>query len=1270
MSVKNPFAQYIFWLIVLLMTIIGVKDAFSQCNTLRSQIDITFNTDQDCAPTTVTDFTITYYFNVAQNPADIGILFEWNDPTNAFTFVDSGSGLVSSAGDTEFTATATFTYPDDNNCSFFPTAYILINGVQCPTSEQIQTAFSWARDNEFGGNLAIAPDFYDVCYDNPIVNAVFADDSFFNCNPTVEPDNPNQQTRHVQFVYGNAATHNAAASINNLTLNDGGPQPLTDGTGALAGTTTRGTAGLPITAAYFGPVDAIPFPANGPISTTFPMNAPADPGNAVGNLFEITMFNWNVCNPYNGDPLNPNYEDAISTTAFIRIIDAPTPDFVTRKDNAAGMITTDFCIDDIIYFDNQSVNADAYHWEFFDDNTGTVSLGTSTQTNPTFSYSTPGQKLIRLSATNNAAQSNCTETFDLIINITPALVAQIATLDLSNNPITPEFCQDPSSPQVFDVRFEDQSSGTPTADTRWRWEFYDENNVLVREEPGPGYSAAPLGPFDLNFTNVGIYRARLLVRNAITGCENIDEVNVIVYESPVADFTADRVCEGTPTHFEDLSSLNPINGESIVSWEWDFDYDGVTFNKDAGFDNQTDFDRTYGTAGTFDVALRVTTDQNSCSDIYVQSVTVDPMPIADISADNNSDCSVLTVNFTNNGVGSQPDVVDQYIWEIDEGSGFVVDSIQSPLDPGFSATFTRSFENLTTANRVFDVRLRVITQNNCEAISPILPITVLPGPRSGFSSLNYSPFADNCSPVSVDFEVDAETQSLNPTDYTWTISDVNGQVHQESTGTTPEFTYNFVNDTQSIKNFSINLSSTLTSGCTGDSTRVIRVNPVPGSNFTLDTLAFDCELMTVRANAVQQGLTSYNWTVRENGAIINTSSGTDPFIIHTVNKTNNDVDVTIELITENFANCSSTMTTEAYTVPQLLDINAGFSASPLNQTLPDATVDITNTTNNGPWDYLWDFGDGFTSTDPNIASHTYATYGTYTITLTVTQDECVETAVQTVTINPIPPLVDFDFDVTSGCVPLTVEFTNLTQYAEPDSYLWDFGDGQTSQAPNPTHTYYDPGIYTVSLTATNILEDTVIETKTDIIEVLAQPVAAFEVRPNVVLVPDNPIYLSNRSLDASQFEWDFGDGNGSNDAEPIHYYQEEGIYDISLIARASNGCADTLTRIGIVEAKAVGRVLIPNAFSPNTEGPIGGETGGIPGTNDIFLPMTQQVVEFEMLIFNRWGELLFQSKNKNIGWDGYYNGKLMPQDVYIYKLNLVYENGEKGTRVGDVNLIR
>jgi gliding motility-associated-like protein len=109
-----------------------------------------------------------------------------------------------------------------------------------------------------------------------------------------------------------------------------------------------------------------------------------------------------------------------------------------------------------------------------------------------------------------------------------------------------------------------------------------------------------------------------------------------------------------------------------------------------------------------------------------------------------------------------------------------------------------------------------------------------------------------------------------------------------------------------------------------------------------------------------------------------------------------------------------------------------------------------------------------------------------------------------------------------------------------------------------------------------------------------------------------------------------------------------------------------------VQVKKGGQVLVPNAFSPSGFGGSGGggSGGAGDGKNDVFLPLMRGVTEFELLIFNRWGELLFESTDATRGWDGYYNGKLCQQDVYMYKLTARFENGENVVRVGDINLIR
>jgi gliding motility-associated-like protein len=1252
------------------------NDAISQCNALSSRRDIFFTPSFGCAPTTVSRFEITYYFTLAQNPADIQIQYQWNDPANSVTTINLASGLVVGAGNLSFTANSTFTYITNNGqCSIRPQVSIIVAGVLCPTSTQMQTAPFWGDDDQANGVVAMAPTEWDVCYNNPVVNAVFRDATDFNCNIGVEPDNPNRLTRNVQFVYG---TDNvAASSIRNLTLTNGGPQALTDAAGNLSSPQTRGTGTLLVTAGYFGPVDTVPFPADAPTSVSFPMNAPANAANLIGNRFEITLFNWNVCNPWNGDSVNPNYQDARITRGYIVIVAAPAPVF-DAQDNA-GNSKRNFCINETIYLANQtpSVGSFAYQWEFYDDATGTTLLSTSSDVNPTYAYGSGGNKLIRLIATNPSAQGTCSNSFDLPITISPTLVAKIATTDWSGVPIMPDFCQQASAPLTsFQVRFNDASTGTVTATTQWRWEFRDQNNVLVLEEPGPGpnnFSDVQLGPFDQSFTTPGIYSATLITRDKVTGCSTSDVAKVYIYEKPVPRFTATRVCQGNATSFVESSTLNPINGEQIVLREWDFNYDGVNFVKDPAFDNQTTFSRSLGLSGTYLVALRVTTDQNACSDILAIPVRVDPLPTASFTADVTSGCSILKVNFTNTSIASEPDSVDRYVWEVDSGSGFQPVATQRPADPGFSNLFSYSFENVTSANVSFNIRLHVFTTHSCETLSAPVSITVFPGTKSGFSSINYSPFNDNCSPQTVNFSVDAETQSKNPTDYTWKISNSSGPVDQISTGTTPTFSYTFINSsTSAYEDFNVSLITTLASGCFGDSTRIIRINPIPSSVFSIDTILFDCQVMQLHFSATQKGLSQYHWSILENGINVFDQTSDQDVIDFQVNRPApgmGDISLQVSLVTYNFANCQSPVTNQSITVPQQDNFNASFTVAPLIQSLPGSTVTITNQTNPGNWQFLWDFGDGTTSTasDPTIV-HSYSTYGKFTIVLTVTSIPCIKTESQTVEIDAIPPIVDFTYDPPSGCAPLTVQFTDQSQFASPDTYSWSFGDGQgISHALDPVYTYYQPGIYTVTLSASNITGQVITNTKSMIIEVFSVPQADFAVKPDLVYIPGGLLYTSNRSLDATTFLWSFGDGTTSTEVQPEHQYKTEGVYDISLIAGNINGCSDTLTLNAAVHVQKGGQVLIPNAFTPNLTGPTGSNSNG---KNDIFLPLTRGVVEFDLLVFNRWGQLLFESRDPQVGWDGYYNGLLCQQDVYVYKLIALYSNGEKVVRVGDINLIR
>src|SRR5204862_6949310 len=132
------------------------------------------------------------------------------------------------------------------------------------------------------------------------------------------------------------------------------------------------------------------------------------------------------------------------------------------------------------------------------------------------------------------------------------------------------------------------------------------------------------------------------------------------------------------------------------------------------------------------------------------------------------------------------------------------------------------------------------------------------------------------------------------------------------------------------------------------------------------------------------------------------------------------------------------------------------------------------------------------------------------------------------------------------------------------------------------------------------------------------------------------------------------------------------IYDLKLFAQFDHGnnivCADTLARK--VTAKQGGVTKVPNAFTPNPNGPSGGVSGN-GSFNDVFLPIVKGADEFNLQIYDRWGNLIFESNSTQIGWDGYSKeGKIMPAGVYVYKVTIRLSDGERSTQIGEVTMIR
>lgn len=289
---------------------------------------------------------------------------------------------------------------------------------------------------------------------------------------------------------------------------------------------------------------------------------------------------------------------------------------------------------------------------------------------------------------------------------------------------------------------------------------------------------------------------------------------------------------------------------------------------------------------------------------------------------------------------------------------------------------------------------------------------------------------------------------------------------------------------------------------------------------------------------------------------------------------------------------------------------------------------------------------------------------TQTYTLTVTNATgCVSTDDVTITVSG-SALVDFSGNNLIGCSPLEVEFTNLSTGGPFTDCVWDFGDGNTSTTCGTvTHTYNSPGIYTVELTVALAAGCSATGVMVNYIEVVSNPIAEFTASSYELDVFDTEVSFTNTSTNATSYIWDFGDGSGNETTtDPTHTYPEtDAGYVVTLIASNEYGCTDTAQMV--IQVSDVLVYYVPNAFTPDGD-----------EFNNVFKPIFTSgydPYDYTLLIFNRWGEVIFESHDVVFGWDGTYNGKMVQNGTYTWKLEFKETMTDKRHSVaGHVNMVK
>src|SRR6185437_748956 len=376
-----------------------------------------------------------------------------------------------------------------------------------------------------------------------------------------------------------------------------------------------------------------------------------------------------------------------------------------------------------------------------------------------------------------------------------------------------------------------------------------------------------------------------------------------------------------------------------------------------------------------------------------------------------------------------------------------------------------------------------------------------------------------------------------------------------------------------------------------------------------------------------------------------TSSTKNPTYTYTTNGT-----YSVQLVVSAGGNCrdSITKTINIHPVPvPAFTLTANCMSDSATFT-NSSTISQGNITS-----WLWNFGDGHTASTQN-PHHLYDSLATYTVSLTAVSDSgCSASITHTVIVHPSPLA---GLTAQSNCLTLLINFKDTSKVVLPDtisSYNWSFGDGGTSTSANPSHTYSVNGTYTVLLQVqtNNGCKDTATKVVTT-----GQPIVA-------QYIPDGGNYNVNQNIDftnqttgASIYNWNFGDNSTSSTLpNPAHGFNLAGMYTVTLIATNSLGCSDTVKHT--FEVNPSGHT-VPTGFTPNGD-----------GLNDYFYIMGGPFSQYELRVFNEWGQQIFMSNSQSDKWDGTINGTKQPEGTYMYIFNGNVD-GKSLKLSGEINLIQ
>ena len=593
-------------------------------------------------------------------------------------------------------------------------------------------------------------------------------------------------------------------------------------------------------------------------------------------------------------------------------------------------------------------------------------------------------------------------------------------------------------------------------------------------------------------------------------------VCTVFAQAPVAKINATPIagCAPLGVSFSDGSTGSP------TSWNWDFGGVPPAVNPATGTNPNAAV--IYSVPGTYTVNLTVTNAFGSSTATPV-TITVYPVPTADFTSSITSGCFPISVQFTDNSNPGPGASIVSWTWSY--GDGNVDLNIQNPT-------------HLYTAGGSFPVNLYVQNNYGCHGTANIKSgaIVLTNGVLPNFSTA----LSNSCTPPVTATFTNQTTGPPGVLTYVWDFGDGS----PTSNVTSPVHPY------AAVGPYTVKLLATSSQGCQATDSAVVTITSSPNnSNFTYQSSVCINSPVTF-TNTSSPFPTSSSWDYGDGSPLDNVRNG-----LHTYAAAGT-YHVTLN---NTFATCNGSVTQDITVVnaptAAFTGTNLSGCQTPLTASFTDQSVGATS--------WLWNFGDGTTSTFQN-PTHPYNAYGSFNVTLTASSATgCSNSLTKSAFVNISKPIVSIPNLPAFGCAPFTYNPSlSVTAVDGVASYHWDFGNGFVFNGVSPPAQTYASGSYTVSLTITT--NGGCIATATGTVLVgTTQPVTNFSAIPTSACVGQNIQFTDLSTGGPNKWLWNFGDGNSSPIQSPLYAYAIPGTYDITLTAY-NNGCFQALTKTAYI----------------------------------------------------------------------------------------------------------